>query len=161
VTEETAALMADRDVFLDFTFAAFQALSTGERYDNENPRRALEHQRSMLPTLRDHGVNFAMGTDAGTVVANGDNAVELGLMRDAGFDPLDAIRVATVESARMLGLDSVGRLAEGYAADLLAVRGNPLSDVTVLEDPDRVDLVLKGGAVVKDARPGRERHAGE
>jgi imidazolonepropionase-like amidohydrolase len=142
--------MADHDVFLTFTYAAFHRLATADRYDSENPRSALEHQRSMLPLARERGVSFAMGTDAGTVVGNGDNAVELRHLRDAGFEPLEAIRIATVETARMLGLDSVGSLQAGYTADLIGVRGNPLSDVTLLEAPENIDLVLKEGQVVKD-----------
>lgn len=151
VDEAAIDLMADRDAFLTFTFAAFHRLATGERYDNETPRAALDHQRSMLPLARDRGVNFAMGTDAGTVVANGANGVELRHMCDAGFDPLEAIRIATADTARLLGLESVGRLEPGYAADLIAVEGNPLSDVSLLGDPDRIDLVMKEGVVMKDA----------
>jgi len=148
--EAAIDLLADRGVFLTFTFAAFHSLTTAECYDNETPQEALEHQRSMLPLAREYGVNFAMGTDAGTVVANGANGVELKHMCDAGFDPLEAIRIATEDTAALLGLDSVGQLESGYAADLIAVEGDPLSDVRLLEDAGRIDLVIKEGVEIKN-----------
>ena len=92
------------------------------------------------------GVKIAFGTDAG-VSKHGRNADEFELMVEHGMSPAEAIHAATVNGADLLGLaNEIGRLAPGYAADLIAVDGDPLADVTALED---VDWVMKGGAVVE------------
>jgi imidazolonepropionase-like amidohydrolase len=93
-----------------------------------------------------------MGSDAGSyALDNGANAEELFGMVDAGFDPLETLRIATHDTATMLGLgDEVGLLESGYGADILAVRGNPLDDIAVLANPEAVDLVVARGEVVVD-----------
>lgn len=89
------------------------------------------------------GVKFAFGTDAG-VYPHGQNARQFALLvKHVGMSPLDAIRMATANAAELLGWsDKVGRIAPGYFADLIAVDGDPLSDVSQLE---RVRWVMKGG----------------
>jgi len=101
------------------------------------------HMRRVLSS----GVPLAFGTDAG-VIPHGRNAREFTWMLEAGMRPLDAIRSATVGAAGMLGLgDSLGVLARGRYADVVAVRGDPVADLTELE---RVVFVMKGGAVVRN-----------
>ena len=101
---------------------------------------------AMATRARQGGVKVAFGTDTG-VSKHGDNAKEFALMVKAGFTPLDAIRAATVGGAEHLGLSAeIGSLAPGKAADLVAVKGDPLADVTELE---RVSFVMKGGAVAR------------
>lgn len=91
------------------------------------------------------GVKFAFGTDSG-VSPHGENAQEFALMVKAGFTPLDAIRAATVWGAAHNRLsDQIGSLAPGKAADLIAVKADPLKDVAELE---RISFVMKGGKVV-------------
>jgi imidazolonepropionase-like amidohydrolase len=88
------------------------------------------------------GVPVAFGTDAG-VVPHGRNAEEFAWMVHLGMTPLAAIRAATVDAARLLALsDRIGVLAAGRDADVIAVRGDPLADITALE---RVVFVMKGG----------------
>jgi len=96
------------------------------------------------------GVKFAFGTDAG-VYPHGENARQFALLvRHVGLSPLDAIRMATVNAADLLGWsDRVGRVAPGLYADLVAVDGDPLADVAELE---RVRWVMKGGVVYRDDR---------
>jgi imidazolonepropionase-like amidohydrolase len=96
------------------------------------------------------GVKIAFGTDSG-VSAHGDNAGEFALLVRAGMTPLQAIQSATVNAADHLGLAAeIGTLAPGKAADLVAVRGDPLADVTEL---GRMRFVMKGGTVHRrDAR---------
>lgn len=95
------------------------------------------------------GVKIAFGTDAG-VSKHGKNADEFEAMVKYGMPPAAAIAAATVNAAELLGLSNdVGSLEAGKYADLIAVSGDPLTDVTVLK---RVGFVMKGGAVVKDAR---------
>lgn len=95
------------------------------------------------------GVRIAFGTDAG-VSLHGRNADEFELMVAHGMTPATAIQAATVNAADLLGLaDQVGSLEVGKRADLIAVSGDPLSDVTVLK---QVQFVMKDGRVEKDAR---------
>ncbi|MDB5455698.1 MAG: amidohydrolase, partial [Caulobacter sp.] len=88
------------------------------------------------------GVKIAFGTDTG-VSAHGDNAGEFALLVQAGLTPLEAIRAATVNAADHFSLSAeIGSLAPGKAADLIAVAGDPLKDVTELQ---HVRFVMKGG----------------
>jgi imidazolonepropionase-like amidohydrolase len=89
------------------------------------------------------GVPVAFGTDAG-VFAHGRNAREFQLMVEAGLDPVDALLSATRNAALALGRDDLGVVEPGRRADLVAVRGNPLTDITVLQ---RVGFVMKDGQV--------------
>jgi hypothetical protein len=93
------------------------------------------------------GVKIATGSDA-SALPHGQNAKEIVWMATHGMTPLEAIRASTVNAAELLGWsDRVGSIAPGKFADMIAVRGNPLQDVTALE---RVAWVMKGGVVVKD-----------
>jgi len=111
------------------------------RLQRENFRKAFQA-----------GAKMAFGTDAG-VYPHGENARQFAKMVEWGMKPLDAIQAATVNAADLLGWsDRVGTLEKGRYADLIAVDGDPLTDVRVLEN---VRFVMKGGAVVRNdlARP--------
>ena len=96
------------------------------------------------------GVNIAFGTDVG-IFDHGQNAREFSIMVKLGMGPADAIHSATVQTARLFGLDEeLGTLAPGKQADLIAVSGNPLTDVEALF---AVEFVMRGGRVAK--RNGR------
>jgi imidazolonepropionase-like amidohydrolase len=100
----------------------------------------------MLRRARAGGVKIAFGTDSG-VSAHGENAREFVYMVEAGFTPMDAILAATREAAALLGAsDRIGSLQAGRFADVIAVAGNPLADITELQ---RVVFVMKGGQVFK------------
>ncbi len=111
--------------------------------------KALEAGPKMLDmAARAHrgGVKIAFGTDSG-VSAHGDNAQEFALLVRAGLTPLQAIQSATVGAAEHLKISAeAGRIAPGMPADLIAVAGDPLNDVTELE---RVRFVMKGGQVFR------------
>lgn len=93
------------------------------------------------------GVKIAFGTDTFGLSAHGENAQEFALMVGAGVKPIDAIRAATLNAADLIGDSAdIGTIAPGHYADIIAVKGDPLQDVRVLE---HVDFVMKGGAVVK------------
>ncbi len=89
------------------------------------------------------GVNIVFGTDTG-VSEHGNNAREFEYMVEAGMTPMDAIKSATSVAATFLELDDLGVVAEGKVADLVAVVGDPLRDITVLQ---RVEFVMKEGTV--------------
>ena len=92
------------------------------------------------------GVKIAFGTDAG-VSKHGRNADEFEAMVKHGMPPADAIKAATVNAADLLGLSAeVGSLEPGKRADIVAVSGDPLADVTILK---RVGFVMKDGRVIK------------
>lgn len=93
------------------------------------------------------GVPIAFGTDTG-VTKHGANAEEFRYMVEAGMEPMDAIRSATVVTAELLGAsDRLGTIEAGKLADIIAVDGDPLADITVLE---RVDAVIKDGRLIGD-----------
>lgn len=92
------------------------------------------------------GVKIAFGTDSG-VSAHGDNAQEFSLMVEAGMTPEDALLSATVNSANLLGIsDILGTLEQGKLADMVAVSGNPLEDISLMES---ISFVMKDGVVYK------------
>ncbi|MFB6300834.1 MAG: amidohydrolase family protein [Halobacteriales archaeon] len=145
--------MVANDVHLTFTYATISRIASDDGYlSSPNARGALDHQLEMVPIADDRGVQFAMGTDAGTLTENGENAVELvHMVEDAGFSPLEAVRIATAGSAAMVGLeDAIGTLETGYTADMIAIAGDPLADITTVADPNMVELVLRDGTPVKD-----------
>ncbi len=93
------------------------------------------------------GVKIAFGTDVGGFDWNVNPALEFGVRARLGQSPADALRSATSTAAELLGMqDQIGSLEQGKFADIVAVRGDPLKDITVLE---HVDFVMKNGAVYK------------
>lgn len=111
--------------------------------------KALEAGPKMLDMARrahNAGVKIAFGTDSG-VSAHGDNAQEFALLVRAGLTPLQAIQAATVGAAEHLKIaNEAGRIAVGRNADIVAVTGDPLTDVTELE---RVKFVMRNGVVYR------------
>lgn len=100
----------------------------------------------MARRAHEGGVKIAFGTDSG-VSKHGENAREFALLVQAGMTPMEAIRSATVNGADNLGKsDVLGSIAPGKYGDIVAVEGNPLSDITVLEN---VDFVMKEGVAYK------------
>lgn len=101
---------------------------------------------TIVERARKYDVKIAFGTDAG-VFPHGENAGEFALMVNGGMSPREALASATTGAAEVLGMeDQLGRIAPGYSADIIAVDGNPLADVTVLED---VDFVMVRGRVIE------------
>jgi imidazolonepropionase-like amidohydrolase len=96
------------------------------------------------------GLKIASGFDAAEADGQGKNANELVALTKRGMPPLEALRAATVNAAQLMGWeDSVGTLEPGHYADVIAVEGDPLADITVLQ---HVRFVMKDGVVVKDYR---------
>ena len=106
-----------------------------------------EHRNATFGRALAAGIPIAFGTDAG-VFPHGLNARELTLRVRVGESPMQAIVSATKVSARVMGWeDRIGTVEAGKFADLIAVEGDPLSDIAVLE---RVQWVMKGGVVYRD-----------
>jgi imidazolonepropionase-like amidohydrolase len=105
-----------------------------------------EAQRIVFEKAYKKGVTLLYGTDA-AVLPHDMGAWQFAIMVERGMAPMDAIRSATSVAAAHMGLaDEVGAILPGYAADLIAIQGNPLEDITALR---QVDLVMKDGIVIK------------
>ncbi len=103
-------------------------------------------QRDNFSKAHKAGVKMVLGTDAG-VYPHGQNARQLSRMVQFGMTPADALRAATVNAADALGQTGrLGRIAQGAAADIIAVSGNPLTDISLLEN---VGFVMKAGTIYK------------
>jgi imidazolonepropionase-like amidohydrolase len=113
----------------------------------EKERMVGQQQREGFRKAAQAGVKIAFGTDAG-VYPHGGNAKQFAYMVKYGLTPMQAIQSATVNAADLLGWsDQVGSLEPGRFADLIAVEGDPLKDVSTLE---HVKFVMKGGQVIKN-----------
>jgi len=118
------------------------------------PRKArmlLEHQANSFRKALQSGVKIALGTDGGGF-GHGKNAGELRYLVEAGMTPMQALEAATRMGTTCMGFgDETGVLRAGMLADFLVVDGNPLEDVTILEDRSRLRLIVKDGQIVKNS----------
>lgn len=119
---------------------------------NERARQFIDKRvqslHAMVVLANKLGVKIVSGFDASSAQNQGRNAWELVALQRAGLPPIEVIRAATVRAAELLGLqEQVGTLEPGRYADLIALSGNPLADVTELQ---RVRFVMKGGLVVRN-----------
>ncbi|HSR52469.1 MAG TPA: amidohydrolase family protein [Acidobacteriota bacterium] len=104
-----------------------------------------EAQRQSFRRAHQAGVTIVFATDSG-VYPHGDNARQFATMVERGMTPMEAIRSATSTAARVMGREDVGALEPGRLGDLIAVAGDPLTDIRALES---VDVVIKGGLLFK------------
>lgn len=104
------------------------------------------------------GVNIAMGTDMGYEPGMGTNAHELELYVDLGMTPMDAILSTTRNAARAMRLEQdLGTLETGKLADIVAVDGDPLKNIRILQERKRIQIVMKEGEIFVDRRPGQSK----
>ena len=131
-------------------FVAREAARPETFFTPNQRKKSLEAGPQMLDMARRAhraGIQIAFGTDTG-VSPHGENAKEFALLVQAGLTPLEAVRAATVGAATHFRLQNeIGRLAPGCAADVIAVSGDPLTDVTTLE---HVKYVMKGGVTYRN-----------
>ena len=133
-------------------FVFYHALQTtkdprGQKY----LQGVVDRGRENLAVARQLGIRIADGSDPSTSEAHGKNAEELIELNRLGLPAIDAIRAATVNAAELMGWsDAVGALEKDHYADMIAVPGDPLTDITVLR---RVQFVMKGGTVVRSSVP--------
>ena len=153
---DTAKLMAREGVVLVPTvLAGMTVVDWATNYDFLPPNsaeKALEvgpQMQDMLTLAHENGVTIAFGTDTG-VSPHGENAQEFRYMKAAGMTPSEMLASATKIAAEHIGMsDQIGTLEPGKHADIIAVDGDPMRDITVLED---VDFVMKGGVVYKEVQ---------
>lgn len=154
IDDEGIALAKQRGTFLVFDiynddFILQEGAKAGMLPESiEKERKLGRLQRENFRRAFLGGDRMAFGTDAG-VYPHGDNAKQFSRMVEYGMKPLDAIRAATISAAELLGRSGeIGVVSKDAFADIIAVQGDPLNDVKVLEN---VSFVMKGGVVYKNA----------
>ena len=152
IDDETIALFRQRGAYLVPTMLAPVAALAQARRGDRPPASLAKAEEAAAAARASHvrafkaGVKVAFGTDSG-VPPHGINAQEFKLMVDAGMSPAAAIQAATVNAADLLGRStSIGTIEPGKDADIIAVAGDPIEDVTRLQ---RVDFVMRRGTVHK------------
>ena len=151
--KEAIALMKEHGTYYVPTIMAGKFVAEKAKIDGYFPALVRPKAAAIGPLIQDTfgraykaGVNIAFGTDSG-VSAHGDNAREFGYMVEAGMPPAKALQSAMLNAAKMLKIDDqLGSLESGKLADIVAVKGNPLEDISVM---NRITFVMKDGAVVK------------
>lgn len=151
--KEVIKLMRKHDVYYVPTILAGNFVAEKAKIDGYFPDIVRPKAAAIGPLIQktfarahENGVLIAFGTDSG-VSAHGDNAQEFALMVEAGMSEMDAILSATINAAKLLKIDrELGTVTQGKLADLVAVKGNPLDDITLME---KVSFVMKDGQVIK------------
>ena len=153
---EGAKLMREKGTFLVPTLMAGEAVEKLAQKGfltgliAEKSFDAAKAMRNAIKIAVANNVKIALGTDSG-VIPHGTNGHEFTLMVEwGGMKPMDAIKAGTLNGATLLGVEkTVGSLEVGKYADIVAVKGNPLSDIKLLEN---VDFVMKNGVVYKELK---------
>lgn len=161
LTEEIIELMLKNGTYLVPTLSAPYAIvdrgkefGLPESYIDACRVSVFEPHMRSFRMAYDAGVKMAMGTDCGfPPCPHGTNAIELELMtKDSGMSPMEAIVITTGNNAAALRLeDKLGTIEKGKYADIIVVDGNPLEDIKVLQDKEKISLVMKEGKIY--ARP--------
>jgi imidazolonepropionase-like amidohydrolase len=141
----------DMDIYNDDYILATGTANGTEQESLDKERMVGLKQRQTFQRAVKAGVKMIFGTDAG-VYPHGDNAKQFAKMVQWGMTPLQAIQAATLRASEALGRADVGVIEPGRYGDLVAVHGDPLADITLLE---HVDAVVKGGVLVKG--PGAQQ----
>ncbi len=152
INDEISELMKQKQVwlvptiYLTYWTPEYMERTGVRAYSLEKAKTVTKAGQTNISRAIKVGVPVAFGTDAG-VYPHGLNGREFGMLVKLGLSPTQAIQTATVNAAKLLGwADRVGSIEPGFFADIIAVSGDPLKDVTVLE---RVDFVMKDGQVIK------------
>lgn len=149
LSDETMRIMHDKEIFAVPTFTISEYFA-----DHAATPAAAAHERALLDLHAAEfkkqlaaGVPIAMGSDVGPF-PHGTQGREFVLMVKYGMTPLAAIQAGTIHGAKLLGWQGqIGELKAGYAADIVAVPGNPLEDISELE---KVSFVMKAGTVYRE-----------
>lgn len=151
--EQDMKLMKERGTWYVPTVIAGETVTAKAQIAGYFPPQVALKAAAVGPKILDtlgraykYGIKIAFGTDAG-VYPHGENAREFAYMVQAGMPAIETIRAATLNAAELLKhADTLGQVTPGYAADLIAVKGDPLQDVTTLQ---HVEFVMKAGTVFK------------
>ncbi len=148
LSDETMRLMRDKNIPAVPTFAIFKYFAQHRESQDQAAHEAamLDYKIAEFKKQIAAGVPFAVGSDVGPF-PHGTQAVEMELMVRYGMKPLAVLQADMINGAKVLGWESeIGQLKPGYFADIVAVPGNPLDDITAVE---RVTFVMKAGQIVR------------
>jgi imidazolonepropionase-like amidohydrolase len=148
LSDETMRLMREKHIPAVPTFTIFEyfAQHADSPAGRAREQAMLDYKIAEFKKQVAAGIPFAVGSDVGPF-PHGTQARELELMVRYGMKPLAVLQSDLIEGARLLGWEGqIGQLKPGFYADIIAVPGNPLEDITAVE---RVSFVMKGGAVVR------------
>ena len=151
IDQETVNYAISKGVFLAMDIYVSDYI-LGEGAKNGIPEYSLEKERIVGKKQRENfkmafesGAKMAFGTDAG-IYPHGKNARQFKYMVQWGMTPIEAIQASTINTAELFGLANIGEIKESFDADLVAVKGNPLDDITLLEN---IDFIMKEGQIIK------------
>ena len=151
IDQETVNFAISKGVFLAMDIYVSDYI-IGEGAKNGIPEYSLEKERIVGKKQRENfkmafesGAKMAFGTDAG-IYPHGKNARQFKYMVEWGMRPIEAIQASTINTAELFGLNNIGEIKESFDADIVAVAGNPLDDITLLEN---IDFVMKEGQIIK------------
>ena len=151
IDQETVNYAISKGVFLAMDIYVSDYI-LGEGAKNGIPEYSLEKERIVGKKQRENfkmafesGAKMAFGTDAG-IYPHGKNARQFKYMVEWGMTPIEAIQASTINTAELFGLNNIGEIKESFDADIVAVMGNPLDDITLLEN---IDFVMKEGQIIK------------
>ena len=153
MTDEIMKVMKEKSTYYVPTISAGRFVAEKAKIDGYFPAIVRPKAAAIGPQIQDTfsrawkaGVKIAFGTDQG-VAPHGDNGFEFVYMVEAGMPPMAAIKSATLEGARVIGMDKeLGTIEAGKLADLVAVPGDPIADINQMT---KVSFVMKGGVVQK------------
>ncbi|MBB5061920.1 amidohydrolase family protein [Granulicella mallensis] len=144
----TMKLMRDKQIYAVPTFAVMEAFAQHPRHpgDGEKDQQVLDFHAEQFKKQMAAGVPFAIGSDVGPF-PHGTQAREYVLMVKYGMSPAETLRSGLINGAKLLRWsDAIGQLKPGFYADIIAVAGNPLNDITVLTHPT---FVMKNGEILR------------
>lgn len=147
-TLEIFKMMKDKGIGLCPTLAAGDAITQYRGWNkatDPEPDKIQQKRKSFKMAL-DSGVQIVFGGDVG-VFTHGENYREMELMVDYGMKPLAVLKSATSGNANMFHLNQLGKLKEGFLADIIAIEGNPVKDITTVKN---VSFVMKDGVIYKE-----------
>lgn len=155
--EETLDMMVEYGTVWVPTATVYFNIAGGENQgvnasSVENAQKGLAIQEAMFRKALRKGVKIGLGTDAGTVLTpHGSNARELEIFNKWGMNTMECIKAATMINAELFGVDKItGSIEAGKEADMLIIDGNPLQDIRILQEQDKILQVIKGGNEIKN-----------
>lgn len=151
--DEVMTLMKKQGTYYVPTISAGKFVAEKSEEEGYFPAVVRPKAANVGPQIQDtfakayaSGVTIAFGTDAG-VSPHGTNALEFGYMVEGGMPEMEAIQSATVTAARLIGMeDQLGSISQGKLADIVALKGNPLEDISLLSE---ISFVMKDGTIYK------------
>ncbi|PWL38796.1 Xaa-Pro dipeptidase [Flagellimonas aquimarina] len=152
---ETIELLLQKEAFLsmDLLSAYYELIEKnkdfGDKGDDSNNNKMFESLLETFSKAYKKNVKIVFATDAG-VYPHGRNAEQFSLMKEAGMKEIDIIKSATLTAAELLGIeDKIGSIEKGKLADIVAIRGNPLTNIKLLEN---IPFVMKDGKIYKNEK---------